>query len=225
MKIKNYLLMMLVGLCAAACSNDKDEPQGGSVVSSNMTNLNVSAYDKWTYIDLKTGKTETHPDTNVWIYKNGTTTEAKAPETVGVDWQIAIHRYEIRTNGGSVIDTKLKNMNEVKALPPGDYKEDETITNEDKEYPIITDMKHMADDTGLGVGYAKTATVNRVLCGWVKKTKTGSMPPTIYEATKNVLILKCKDGSWAKIQLTAAGNTETGKSGFVSFNYEFIPVK
>ena len=75
------------------------------------------------------------------------------------------------------------------------------------------------------VGYAKTATVNKVLCSWVKKTETGSMPPTIYEPTMHVIVLKCKDGSWAKLQLTVAGNSETNKSGFVTFNYEFIPIK
>ena len=50
------------------------------------------------------------------------------------------------------------------------------------------------------------------------------MPPTIYEPTMHVIVLKCKDGSWAKLQFTVAGNSETNKSGFVTFNYEFIPI-
>ena len=47
----------------------------------------------------------------------------------------------------------------------------------------------------------------------------------IYEPTMHVIVLKCKDGSWAKLQFTVAGNSETNKSGFVTFNYEFIPIK
>ncbi len=97
-------------------------------------------------------------------------------------------------------------------MPEGDYKADENITNEDEEYAIITDMSKMMQGN---VGYAKTATVNKVLCSWVKKTETGSMPPTIYEPTMHVIVLKCKDGSWAKLQFTVAGNSETNKSGFV----------
>lgn len=121
-----------------------------------------------------------------------------------------------------VFDTEKTNMNEITELPEGDYKADENITNEDEEYAIITDMSKMMQGN---VGYAKTATVNKVLCSWVKKTETGSMPPTIYEPTMHVIVLKCKDGSWAKLQFTVVGNSETNKSGFVTFNYEFIPIK
>ena len=42
------------------------------------------------------------------------------------------------------------------------------ITNEDKEYAIITDMSKMMQGN---VGYAKTATVNKVLCSWVKRRR------------------------------------------------------
>ena len=223
MRLKNVLVMMTIGLFAVACGDDDKGPQWGDAVSDQKTNLDVTAYDKWTYINLETGATEVHADANPWIYTDATTTEAKTPETVNIDWHIAIHRYEIKTNGGLAFDTKLADMSAVTELPAGDYKEDETITNEDEQYPIITDMSHMREDKG--VGYASTATVNKVLCGWVKKTETGSMPPIIYEPTKNVLVLKCKDGSWAKLQFTFAGNTENNKSGFVSFNYEFIPIK
>ena len=153
---------------------------------------------------------------------DGSVSEPKAKETIGIEWHIAIHRYEIKTNGGMVFDTEKTNMNEITELPEGDYKADENITNEDEEYAIITDMSKMMQGN---VGYAKTATVNKVLCSWVKKTETGSMPPTIYEPTMHVIVLKCKDGSWAKLQFTVAGNSETNKSGFVTFNYEFIPIK
>ena len=223
MRIKDVLVMAAIGLLGAACSDDDNKgSQWGDGVGGTKTNLDVSDYDKWTYVNLKTGETEIHPDTSEWIYTDGSVSEPKAKETIGIEWHIAIHRYEIKTNGGMVFDTEKTNMNEITELPEGDYKADENITNEDEEYAIITDMSKMMQGN---VGYAKTATVNKVLCSWVKKTETGSMPPTIYEPTMHVIVLKCKDGSWAKLQFTVAGNSETNKSGFVTFNYEFIPIK
>ena len=56
----------------------------------------LSAYDKWTYVNLKTGETEIHPDTSEWIYTDGSVSEPKAKETIGIEWHIAIHRYEIK---------------------------------------------------------------------------------------------------------------------------------
>ena len=220
MKLKNVWLMMALGLSVMACSDD-DAPQWGDSVSDKKTNLDVSAYDQWTYVNLETGETESHVDTNPWVYSDGTETPAKVAETVSIDWHIAIHRYEVRTNDGSVLDTNLTDMAAVTELPTGTYQADEVVTNGDDEYSLITDMSKMMEGS---VGYAKSATLNRVLCSWVKKTETGTMPPVIYEPTKHVFTLKCKDGSWAKLQFTVAGNTETGKSGFVSFNYEFIPI-
>ena len=179
MKIKDVLVMAAIGLLGAACSDDDNKgSQWGDGVGGTKTNLDVSAYDKWTYVNLKTGETEIHSDTSEWIYTDGSVSEPEAKETIGIEWHIAIHRYEIKTNGGMVFDTEKTNMNEITELPEGDYKADENITNEDEEYAIITDMSKMMQGN---VGYAKTATVNKVLCSWVKKTETGSMPPTIYE--------------------------------------------
>ena len=135
MKIKDVLVMAAIGLLGAACSDDDNKgSQWGDGVGGTKTNLDVSAYDKWTYVNLKTGETEIHPDTSEWIYTDGSVSEPKAKETIGIEWHIAIHRYEIKTNGGMVFDTGKTNMNEITELPEGDYKADENITNEDEEY-------------------------------------------------------------------------------------------
>ena len=133
MKIKDVLVMAAIGLLGAACSDDDNKgSQWGDGVGGTKTNLDVSAYDKWTYVNLKTGETEIHPDTSEWIYTDGSVSEPKAKETIGIEWHIAIHRYEIKTNGGMVFDTEKTNMNEITELPEGDYKADENITNEDE---------------------------------------------------------------------------------------------
>lgn len=220
LNLKNVMAMACMGLSVMACS-DNDGGKEETPDTKKFTDLNVSAYDQWTYVNLRTGETETHPDASEWIYTDGTTRPAQTPEEVSIDWHIAVHRYEVKTNGGSVLDTKSTDMAAFNSLPEGDYKADEVIDSED-EYKITTDMSGMMQSN---IGYAKSATINRVLCGWMTKTYTGSMPPYVYTPTKNVIVLKCKDGSWAKIQCTTAGNTTDGKSGYVSFNYQFYEGK
>ena len=69
MKIKDVLVMAAIGLLGAACSDDDNKgSQWGDGVGGTKTNLDVSAYDKWTYVNLKTGETEIHPDTSCLLY-------------------------------------------------------------------------------------------------------------------------------------------------------------
>lgn len=57
MKIKDVLVMAAIGLLGAACSDDDNKgSQWGDGVGGTKTNLDVSAYDKWTYVNLKPEK-------------------------------------------------------------------------------------------------------------------------------------------------------------------------
>lgn len=220
--LRNTACVLLMGLCAVACSdNEKDKNIDTQANVKKVTNLNASAYDQWTYINLETGATETHPDASEWIYTDGTTRPAESPEAVGIDWHIAVHRYEIKTNGGEALETDLTNLAAVTELPKGNYTADKNFAyNKNNLYEVITDRSKMAQRN---IGYSNDFTLNPVLCGWVDIEVTGGMPPKLYTPTQKVLILKCKDGGWAKLQFTTAGNSENGKSGFISFNYVYTP--
>lgn len=186
--------------------------------SQNSMTLNTSAYDTWTYVNLKTGKTQTIRDFSAWNYLiNNNVVETVAAQgsedDITIDWHIAIHRYDIRTNGGSAVATTSKVMSEVTSLPTGGYKEDETVENK-----LIIDMANMMAGK---IGYAATAKMNPVLCEWLTKTATGTMPPYIYEPTNLIYVLKNSDGSYAKLKFTDNTNAE-GKSGYVTFSYEYV---
>ncbi len=219
MKVKKILMLLAVALCVAACSSD-DEPANGGTSSGvkSISNLDASDYGSWTYLNLETGEMETVMDAGPWIYTDGTIKNNEV-EPVGIKWHIAFHRYEIKTNGGSVLDTGLTDMEKVTSLPSGNYEADVRLADED-ELSLTMDLSGMMT-TG-SVGYAQNPYVNKVLCSWVTRTETGSMPPVVYTPTNHVMVLKCNDGNWAKLQLTAAGNTETNKSGFLTFDYEFF---
>lgn len=216
MRLINYMAMMAIAYCAVACDSDNDvEPE---VICNGSMTLDVSDYSKWTYINLKTGETQTHRDFSAWNYLTAgevvETAEAQGSESdVTIDWHIAIHRDNIRTNGGAAVATAATAMSEVVSMPDSGYEKDETVAN-----AVMTDRAGMMSGK---IGYAATATVNPVLTGWVSKVPTGTMPPYIYEPTNLVYVVKNADGSYAKLQFTDFYNAE-GTTGHITFSYEYV---
>lgn len=224
--------MLAVALCAAACSytnhflpeGEEDEPQE-TLPYDRLNNVKISAYDTWTYINLETGETETHPDATEWIYSGtGNIREAQQAENIGITWHVAVHRYEFKTNGAAVFNTKETDITAVTELPEGDYVPDETASYETESvkdnggYVLSMDLSKMMDGS---VGYAHYPIINRLLCNGITRTATGAMPPTIYDTTKHVFVLKWDDGSWATLQVTGTSHTATGVSNYMSFNYKY----
>ncbi len=230
MKLYDYLTVAAVVCSMTACEYtnhflDEDEELPDDSPYQTKKDVNASAYNTWTYINLATGETEVHPDAGEWIYSgDGSTRPAQEAEAVGIDWHIAIHRYEIKTNGASVLNTGKTDIQEVENLPEGEYTPDRVADYEmerkkdegETQYLVITDMSNMMGGT---IGYAYKPMINTVLCDGITKTATGSMPPTIYGTTGEVFALKWDDGSWAAFQITATYST-TGASGYMSFNYK-----
>lgn len=128
------------------------------------------------------------------------------------DWDIAFHKYDIRTNGGSAVKTDKSSLNAVTTVPTSGF-------TEDVEGRVMVDMSQMMQGF---VGY-QSCTVNKVLGSWVTATPTGSMPPYTYTLNNNVYIVKTKSGQYAKIKFYDMTN-EKGKAVYAAFNYEF-PMK
>lgn len=229
MKKYKYLLMFAVSYCVTACAytnhflDEEEEPEVNTY--STLKDINNTAYDTWTYINLQTGEIETHPDASEWVYSgDGSLREAQAEEEIGIDWHIAIHRYEIKTNGASVLNTGKTDMLEVTELPDGTYMpdyvavyEEELKKNDETQYILVMDMSGMMSGN---IGYAHRPTINKILCDGVTRTATGSMPPTIYGTTEEVFALKWDDGNWATLQITDTYSS-TSASGYMSLNYKY----
>ncbi|NDV82987.1 HmuY family protein [Bacteroides sp. 51] len=229
-----HITMLAVALCATACSYenhflDEDEPEPGSY--DMLWNVGISDYESWTYINLITGETETHSDTGELIYSaKEDIRPAKEEATIGIEWHIAVHRYEFKTNGASVFNTGKTDIMTVTELPEGTYAPDEVVPyeteskKEGNKYLLTIDMSGMMDEK-IGVGYSHNPTINRVLCDGIKRTATGTMPPTIYETKREVLVLKWGDGSWSTLQVTDTKHTVRGVDHYMSFYYNYHSAK
>lgn len=199
-KILYYLSAALLCMAAlASCDKNKGKDTDGNdgtdtVVSNQMKNLDVSAYDKWVYVSLEDGTS---------VAKG---IEEAAPEK----WDIAMHRENVKTNEGSAIKTDVTSFDALTAIPEGSvFMPDELTYTE-----VAVDMSQMMQ----GIIIYDTTEINMVLEDWV--TRSG-MPP-VYNVQPNVYVVRTKEGKYAKIQFTSYKGGETGdETGFATFTYAY----
>ena len=155
--------------------------------------IDATSYTDWVYIDFSEKKTYT---VNV---------EQEAPQS----WDIAVHRYDVKTNGGKVLETHYTNITDaVKSEYSG-----ETMTADQwTTQQIIIDMSTMMDGY---LGYVESY-YNPVLSGWLD-VDTSTMPP-IYTPSGKVYVVQLADNTKAAVQLVNYMD-ETGVKGFLTIEY------
>jgi hypothetical protein len=160
--------------------------------------VNASEYDRWIYIDFHTGKIDSAAiDTTA--------------EPAG--WDIALHRYDVKTNRAAAYGNELYGSQPVDlhpgVLPTGSYTEDIYTTNK-----VITDMSGMMQGH---LVYASTY-YNSVLSSWIN-VDTGTMPP-VYTTSGSVYVIKLSDGTYAALLLKSYMN-DSGVKGYMRFDYVY----
>lgn len=211
-----------VALIGFTACNKTDQGKGEQTPVSEAKEFLVSAgmkdYSNWTYVNLKTGQTETHRDFSAWNYfkmgKEGPvlvkTEPAKGKITdVKIEWHIAIHPKAIRTNETEAAVSNDTDIKTAKVPAAGSFVKDGEVKNK-----LITDLSGMM--SGGPIGFASVAKGNEVLTKWVKKTPTGEHGKATYELSDKVFFVKCKDGSLVKVKFTDYRNAE-GSVGFCRF--------
>lgn len=171
----------------------------GFLTKSDGTNpgrvyLNCTEYGRWMYIN----------------FHNCTVDSATISDnmTEPADWDIALHRYDVKTNGGAVMATSFTELSDLLAsgrMPSGSFTED------NQNDSVTYDMSHMMEGN---VGYYHT-NVNRVL-RWVVLDMS-TMPPG-YNPNYNVFIIRLKDGTYAAVKLVSYRNNAS-QTGHMTFDY------
>ncbi|WP_297063860.1 HmuY family protein [uncultured Duncaniella sp.] len=201
---------MLLSACNGILGNIYDEPAAdavseyGFVTEATTTSpgsiyIDATNYTVWTYIDFKS-MTTTALDVN-----------APAPGS----WDIAIHRYDAKTNGGEVMETGATSFYSLANVvtPAGsDY-----ISDIWTETTIVTDMSTMMN------GYLSYAGsfYNPELSKWLNVDKS-SMPP-IYTPSNKVYVIRLSDGTLAGVRL-ANYMDALGVKGYMTIEYMY-PLK
>lgn len=121
------------------------------------------------------------------------------------DWDIAFHRWDVKTNNGSALETNETELKNIKGIPAGNF-------IKDVESEIIVDRRTMMQNK---VGYA-TDYVNKELSKWMK-VDLSTMPPH-YAASGKVYVLKTAAGKCILIKFIDYTN-DKGDKPFITFRY------
>ena len=161
--------------------------------------IDVHSYTQWVYINFEDQEIYTKN-----IDKNtGKLTEAE-PEI----WDLAMHRYDSKTNNGSVLETSYSSLDALRnvgKLPEGKF-------IPDVMGKVTTDMSGMMD----GVILYADSPINEELAKWLN-VDTSQMPP-IYTLSKKVYLLKTEEGKYAALYIPNYLNDEYD-SGYLTIEY------
>ncbi len=127
-------------------------------------------------------------------------------------WSFAVHRDNVRTNGGAVLKTSYTSMDELPETSEPfrnmNFTEDEWSENEvwDDQSQL---MRCLVPSQGI--------CVNKVLSSWFG---IETLPPPVYKQEKNVFILRLKDGTYAALQLENYLSS-AGTTCWLTINYKY----
>lgn len=156
--------------------------------------IDATDYTEWHYVDLRNKRVTT------------CAVDAAAPET----WDFAVHRYDTKTNGGTVWESQTGSFD---ALPaPGSVSEAQWTADEWTTDRITVDMSQMMDGIIL---YAEDYW-NPCLSRWLD-VDTSTMPP-IYTLSGKIYLLRLKDGTCAALRLANFMNDAAVK-GYMTIDY------
>ena len=165
--------------------------------NSGTVYIDATDYTKWVYLDF-------HGRTAV--------TAGMSDAEVPSDWDIAVHRYDVKTNGAAALETGMTGLElfiSSGKMPEGDYVEDEWTTEQ-----IIVDMSGMMDGN---IGYSESW-YNPELSKWLK-VDTSTMPP-LYSMSHKVYAVKLADGSNLALKLSNYMDA-SGVKGFMTIDYVY----
>lgn len=213
--------------------NDDQQQNGfdGNDSNSRYTlKLDARDYGKWYYINLHTKSIESRDiptaltgewdGKSQWTYysvhgSNYTELDSRKVDTQQEpeEWDIAIHHFDAKTNGGEVLETRYSSIDELPASSTAfegeTFTADEWMTNQ-----CITDFSGMM---AYNIWYTSSM-VNRVLTQWV--TMDFTTPPPVYSASKMVYVLRMKDGTCAALRLVDY-MSDRGTKGYLTIDVKY----
>lgn len=164
---------------------------------TGTVHVDATDYRRWTFIDFHALAVDSLDMTDP---------QAREPE----EWDIAVHRYDAKTNGGTVLETGFTGFDALRntgTMPEGTYVADTWTTGK-----IAIDMSGMMDGH---IVYAESYW-NEELSKWLD-VDTSNMPPS-YTLSNKVYVIRLKDGTSAAVRLTNYMNT-AGVKGYLTIDY------
>lgn len=188
----------------SSCNDIYDDPEPYIPIPTEgftYQYVNATSYTNWIYFNLhqKDSITLDYQSTNL-------------PE----HWDIAIHRYDIKTNNGAGLETPYESLEALQeAAENGSFaKPTENTMIPDINDSITVDMSHMMD----GYLIYAASPINTEIGKWLN-VDTSEMPP-IYTPSNKVYLILLSDKTFAAIRFTGYANPHLyNTKGYISFDY------
>ena len=205
-KIVLSALSLAISLSLVSCGGEKATDNEATIEaeveqygftpneSGGKIYVNASDYASWQYIDI------------IGKHIASAAVGEKSPEK----WQFAIHRFDVKTNSGKVLETSVTDFSGInEETSRGEYVPDVVS---DK---IATDMSGMRSGN---VKYAEDG-YNAVLSRWMDMDMT-NMPPS-FTLSGRVYVLQTVDGAKIALKFTGFRNIDN-QLGFVTIEYRLL---
>ena len=190
--------MGLLSACNGILDGIYDEPDNENNTGFENEGeifIDATSYTQWVYIDFSERSTVTLGY------------DEDAPQ----NWDIAVHRYDVKTNGAKVVETNYSDFDQAitATIDEADLVGDIWTTNQ-----IVIDMSTMMDGY---LGYTESS-YNPELSKWLN-VDTSTMPP-IYTPSGKVYIVYLSDGTRAGVKLLNFMNDLQVK-GYMTIQYMY----
>ncbi len=165
---------------------DKSQQHYDGTVKYGTFYVDATSYTKWQYIDL-------HGD-SLSITSSTISLEDYSESGVPDNWDFAMHRYDVKTNGGGVMQTSFESIEQLESSmkqAPDDGWTEDVYSDES----ITVDMSHMMEGYLVYAPGHKNETAGQ----WLS-VDTSNMPPS-YNKSDKVFLYRFADGTCAAIQL------------------------
>lgn len=187
MKTRFFSTIFVLSLLFLAACNKPDNEKDADAVT--LTDVDVSAYDQWVYLS----------------FESGAPIALNVNEEAPVEWDIALHRENVKTNQGAALKSDAVSLSALSELPTGEF-----VSDVMTDSTLIVDLSQMMQ----GILIYQKSEINPVLNAWVKYS---GMPP-VYTLNDNVYVVRNKEGRYAKIKFSSYKNAED-KTGFATLSY------
>lgn len=223
--------LMTFPACSGLFDDVYDElPSSSDSGSGTRLYVTATSYDTWTYIDL-------HESTTSYVVKPipmtlsgewdgvscytrqeiklGTTTELSSIPTDSQPepehWDIAIHHFDIRTNGGEAVETEYTSLSQL----PSSFEQTGVQNWEADQLTKDRVWVDLSNSLAFDIG-CQTIPISLPLSRMASMDV--SNPPPIYNVSGRVCLLKMADGTVAALFLDNYMN-EKGQKGYLTISY------
>lgn len=186
--VSAFCTMVSVLICACdgildGIYDEASDDENVNIFGTGVLSVDASEYDRWMYINFHTLTLD-----SMTIDLDLDDPLAEEP----TDWDIAVHRYDARTNGGAAMETvytSLEMLLQDGDMPEGDFVEDQADS-------VYVDMSQVMSGV-LGYLYC---TVNRELSKWMEVDLT-VLPPA-YTLSGRVYLVRFSDETLCALKLS-----------------------